>query len=107
MQLLPLLLTCWDSCVGRVFIVTRSRDRILKEESNEPIDPIINLSGADLKGAELGIADLREANLTDAKGWTNEQLAQAESLVGARMPDGQIMTEQAWEEFKKSYQPGS
>jgi hypothetical protein len=34
-------------------------------------------------------------------GCTNEQLAQAESLVGATMPDGTKMTKEAWEELKK------
>jgi uncharacterized protein YjbI with pentapeptide repeats len=72
-----------------------------------------NLSGADLGGSELSHtflsdtflsgADLEGANLRDAKEWTNEQLAQAKSLVGAIMPDGTKMTEEAWEEFKKRY----
>jgi hypothetical protein len=72
-----------------------------------------NLSGANLTAANLGCADLgedrprcadlSEADLSDATGCTNEQLAQAESLVEAIMPDGTIMTEEAWEEFKKRY----
>jgi hypothetical protein len=50
-------------------------------------------------------ADLRGAKLGFANGWTNEQLAQAGSLIGATMPDidGTIMTEEAWEELKKRY----
>ena len=72
-----------------------------------------DLSGANLIGAQMSGVDLSNANLTcvhercanlrDAKGWTNEQFAQAESLVGATMPDGTKMTEEYWEEFKKLY----
>jgi hypothetical protein len=47
--------------------------------------------------------NLNGANLLDAKEWTNEQSAQAKSLIGATLPDGTVMTEEAWEEFKKSY----
>jgi Pentapeptide repeats (8 copies) len=44
--------------------------------------------------------------ISEAKGWTHKQLAQASSLVGAIMPeairpDRTVMTEEAWEEFKK------
>jgi uncharacterized protein YjbI with pentapeptide repeats len=75
-----------------------------------------NLSYADLSHADLSYSTLRYvnlrdaglayvnlsgANLSDAKEWTNEQLAQAESLVGATMPDGTVMTSAAWEEFKQ------
>jgi uncharacterized protein YjbI with pentapeptide repeats len=67
-----------------------------------------NLSGASLFGANLSRANLSGADLTDAdlsstKGWTNDQLAQARSVVGAILPDGTKMTEEAWEEFKKRY----
>ena len=62
-----------------------------------------NLSGASLLEANLGGANLGGANLRGAKGWTNEQLAQAASLVGATLPKGTVMTEEAWEEFKKRY----
>jgi uncharacterized protein YjbI with pentapeptide repeats len=82
-----------------------------------------DLSNADLRGADLshaylghsytagvgspsryrGGTNLSGANLSGAIGWTNEELAQAESLVEATMPDGTVMTEEAWEEFKKSY----
>jgi BTB/POZ domain-containing protein KCTD9 len=72
-----------------------------------------NLSDADLSGANLSYANpssanLRGANLSGAdlsgaEGRTNEQFAQAQSLVGARMPDGTVMTEEVWEEFKKRY----
>jgi hypothetical protein len=51
----------------------------------------------------MACASLFGADLSGAEKWTNEQLAQAESLVGAMMPDGTQMTEEAWEEFKKCY----
>jgi uncharacterized protein YjbI with pentapeptide repeats len=66
-----------------------------------------DLCGAVLSRANLEFADLCGANLRGAKEWTNEQLAQAESLVWAIMPDGTIMTEEGWEEFKKRYRVGS
>jgi uncharacterized protein YjbI with pentapeptide repeats len=63
-----------------------------------------DLSHANLSGVNLFDADLRIANLSGTTiNWTNGQLAQADSLVGATMPDGTIMTEEAWEEFKKRY----
>jgi hypothetical protein len=67
-----------------------------------------NLTDADLTGADLRNAELRSANLSGAflsraRGWTSQQLTQAESLVGATLPDGTVMTEEAWEEFKKRY----
>jgi Pentapeptide repeats (8 copies) len=67
-----------------------------------------NLSGADLRsadlrGARLSSTNLERADLTSAENWTNQQLAQAGSLVGATMPDGTVMTEEAWEAFKKRY----
>jgi hypothetical protein len=46
---------------------------------------------------------LNNANLSGAKEWTNEQLAQAASLFGATMPDETKMLDEAWEEFKKRY----
>jgi uncharacterized protein YjbI with pentapeptide repeats len=48
------------------------------------------LSGAYPHGAYLGGADL-----SGAEGWTNEQLAQAYTLVGATLPDGTVMTDDA------------
>src|SRR5918999_1035251 len=62
-----------------------------------------NLNGAILSHAILSRAFLSLADLRSAKGWTNEELAQAASLVGATLPDGTKMTEEAWEEFKKHY----
>ena len=63
-----------------------------------------NLSGADLTCANLTGAYLMDTDLSGAKNWTNEQLAQAESLVGATLPDGTVMIDQeAWEEFKRGY----
>jgi len=68
------------------------------------------LSGADLGGAFLNItdmsnADLSDANLsgadlTDATGLTDEQVAAAESLEGATMPNGQKYEE--WLKDKKA-----
>jgi hypothetical protein len=55
----------------------------------------------DLQDADLGGANLRGVNLSSVRRWTNKELAQASSLVGATMPDGTKMTEEAWEEFKK------
>jgi hypothetical protein len=62
-----------------------------------------DLRSADLRGARLSSAYLERANLTSAENWTNQQLAQAGSLVGATMPDGTVMTEEAWEAFKKRH----
>jgi uncharacterized protein YjbI with pentapeptide repeats len=62
-----------------------------------------DLSHTSLIGATLDKADLKDANLSGARDWTNHQLALAASLVGATMPDGTLMTEGAWEEFKKQY----
>ena len=45
------------------------------------------IAAADLTGADLSRANFPIANLTDAK-VSPEQLAQAESLLGAIMPDG-------------------
>jgi len=69
----------------------------------------MNLSGLDLRGADLSEADLchtdlseaqlrdtnlsdahlREANLRGVVGWTEDQLLAAYSLEGATMPNGQ------------------
>jgi uncharacterized protein YjbI with pentapeptide repeats len=62
-----------------------------------------NLSATDLTNTNLTQTALFGANLSSATGWTNEQLAQAESLVGATLPGGTKMTEEQWEEFKKRY----
>jgi uncharacterized protein YjbI with pentapeptide repeats len=62
-----------------------------------------DLSRADLSGAILNPANLSGAVLRLARRWTNEQLAEAEYLVGATLPDGKVMTEEDWEEFKKRY----
>src|SRR5215208_183842 len=63
------------------------------------------LSGADLGGAFLSITDMSDANLsgadlTDATGLTDEQVAAAESLEGATMPNGQKYEE--WLKDKKA-----
>jgi Pentapeptide repeats (8 copies) len=47
------------------------------------------LSEADLRVVDLGEADLRRANLRGAVGLTDEQIAAAEYLDDATMPDGQ------------------
>jgi uncharacterized protein YjbI with pentapeptide repeats len=62
-----------------------------------------NLSRANLTGTNLSRADLSHANLLSAEGWFNEQLAEARSLIGATLPNGTVMTEAGWEEFKKRY----
>jgi uncharacterized protein YjbI with pentapeptide repeats len=49
-----------------------------------------NLSSANLQGANLTDADLTGAILSNAKA-TSEQLAEAKSLEGATMPDGQTL----------------
>ena len=54
-------------------------------------EPIISLRGADLSDADLSHARLRNATLTSARGWTETQLADAKTLEGATMPDGQIL----------------
>jgi hypothetical protein len=99
------------------------KSQVIRFVSESNLIGKIDLSGADLSRAKLGEADLsraklREASLVEANlvkadlrdadligtnGWTNEQLAQADSLVGATMPDGTVMTEEAWEEFKKRH----
>jgi uncharacterized protein YjbI with pentapeptide repeats len=68
-----------------------------------------NLSGADLRFANLNDTDLRGAYMRGA--WlehpTDHPLARVKSLVGATLPDGMKMTEEAWEEFKKFYLVGA
>jgi uncharacterized protein YjbI with pentapeptide repeats len=68
-----------------------------------------NLGGADLESAILLDANLNGVNLSGTKGWTNQRLARAKSLVRATLPNGRtvIKTEEAWEEFKKLYGPGT
>jgi serine/threonine-protein kinase len=46
-----------------------------------------NLSGADLRGANLGYTIMDSVNLTGAK-VTDEQLTVARTLKGATMPNG-------------------
>jgi hypothetical protein len=48
-----------------------------------------DLSHAYLNGADLRKADLSGADLSGAIGWIEEQLAEAKSLEGATMPNGQ------------------
>jgi hypothetical protein len=63
-----------------------------------------DLTRADLTRADLTGADLRGADLRGATGTTNEQLAQAASLIGATLPDGtKIETEEQWQAFKAKY----
>jgi hypothetical protein len=89
--------------IGVILIGTNLSDADLRGADLRGAD----LSDAELRGADLRGADLRFANLSDAKGWTNYQLTQAESLVGAILPDGTVITEEAWEEFKKHYRQSS
>jgi hypothetical protein len=49
------------------------------------------LGGADLSGAILSWTDLSGADLSDANGWTEGQLRAVHSLEGATMPDGQTL----------------
>jgi uncharacterized protein YjbI with pentapeptide repeats len=60
-----------------------------------------NLREADLSSANLSGADLSGADLKGARELTDEQLAQAESLEYATMPNGQ-----KYEEWLKSKGPG-
>jgi uncharacterized protein YjbI with pentapeptide repeats len=62
-----------------------------------------NPSGPGHSYATLTLADLSNADLSGAKEWFYEQLAQAKSLVGAILPDRTVMTEETWEEFKQRY----
>jgi uncharacterized protein YjbI with pentapeptide repeats len=62
-----------------------------------------NPSGPGHSYATLTLADLSNADLSGAKEWFYEQLAQAKSLVGAILPDGTVMTEETREEFKQRY----
>jgi hypothetical protein len=69
-----------------------------------------NLSGADLSNTALVCSGDGSycsfsggANLSQSKNWTNEQLAQAKSLIEATLPNGTVMTEEMWEEFKTRY----
>jgi hypothetical protein len=48
-----------------------------------------NLSGANLSGTHLAASYLRGANLSKARGWTEEQLRAAKCLERATMPNGQ------------------
>jgi Pentapeptide repeats (8 copies) len=50
-----------------------------------------DMTGANLANAILDGADLKYTRLFLATGWTEEQLAAAESLAGATMPDGQTL----------------
>lgn len=68
-----------------------------------------DLSGADLARADLSrgnltLADLYDADLRDADLYRSvildEQLAKARSAIGARLPDGTMMTEHGWKELK-------
>jgi uncharacterized protein YjbI with pentapeptide repeats len=86
------------------------------------IEAIVSLKNADLSGAGLACADLSIANLRHTSlgdlflmsreeltkeqidEQINEQLTEAKSLVGAILPDGTVMTEEAWEAFKERYQ---
>jgi len=52
---------------------------VLPDGGTEPAEP---------NPADLRQADLSQTNLQLARGWTREQLNQAESLEGATMPDG-------------------
>jgi len=60
-----------------------------------------NLGGANLRRTYLNLADLTGADLSKTRGVAREQLAQAVSLEGATMPDGQ-----KYEDWNKSREKG-
>jgi uncharacterized protein YjbI with pentapeptide repeats len=62
-----------------------------------------NLAGTNLASTNLSNANLSYTNLSGADGWTNRQLAKAESLAGATLPDGRYLTKEDWEKFKRKY----
>jgi len=51
-----------------------------------------DLSGANVDGADLTSANLKDADLSGAEGLTDEQLVEVQSLEGATMPNGQILS---------------
>jgi uncharacterized protein YjbI with pentapeptide repeats len=60
------------------------------DPSKEPkFSKNVDMSSTILKDTNLSGANLSEVNLSDAKEVTEDQLAQAKSLKGATMPDGQ------------------
>jgi BTB/POZ domain-containing protein KCTD9 len=82
---------------------TNLSDAILSDAILSGVDPANAILDPVGYSAIRRHASLRSADLSGTKGWTNEQLAQAESLVGVILPNGTVMTEEAWEEFKKRY----
>lgn len=64
-----------------------------------------NLTRVDLTSTNLRFADLYDADLSGADLYRSvvggKQLAEAKSAIGARMPDGTIMTQELWEQFKE------
>lgn len=56
-----------------------------------------DLPGANLNGATLSGASLREVDLTRAQNWSIGQLASAEALEGAIMPDGAQLRQEGTE----------
>ena len=68
-----------------------------------------NLSGTNLRGTtfirpNLKEADLSQADMSGARNLTDEELAQASSLLGATLPDGtKIETEKQEQEFKRMH----
>ena len=67
-----------------------------------------NLSGANLSEANLSGANLSGANLDGASNVTNQQLAQAASMLGTTLPDGtKIDTKEQEAESAQQYGEGS
>lgn len=62
-----------------------------------------NLSKAQMRGAILRQADLTEADMSGASGVTDAQLAEAKSLEGATMPDGQRLRSD-WDPDKPTFE---
>lgn len=68
---------------------------VILEASDRNTNPTQITVSVDIEGALLRGADLSGADLSDA------DLVNAASLVGATLPNGTVMTEAAWKEFKK------
>jgi type II secretory pathway pseudopilin PulG len=66
-----------------------SRADLSRTDLREADLRVTSLREADVRGADVRGADLRGADLSGVHRWTKEQLAEAKSLGGAIMPNGQ------------------